>query len=266
MKTKCIQMDEKACPKSKVIRFVPSQLFPFAMILVALTLSHCASTDEVALVRSNVSMLQNRLEDTNRRVSDIKKDNDNISKQVLNVYTSLESRDEKIKNILGKLDELEYQLRTYWNETKTELNALKKAGAPPKIPMKPVEASHDTSSYKDAFEAFQKGAYEEAIQKFAKFIDNNPGASAIPNAYYWIGEAYMNLKNYDKAILNFQEVIDKYGKSEKAPRAMLSQAEAFNNLKDQKSSTTLLKKVIELFPKSEEAVIAERRLRSLGAQ
>ena len=37
--------------------------------------------------------------------------------------------------------------------------------------MKPVEASHDTSSYKDAFEAFQKGAYEEAIQKDKEIKD-----------------------------------------------------------------------------------------------
>ncbi len=75
----------------------------------------------------------------------------------------------------------------------------------------------------------------------------------------------MNIRNYDQAILNFQEVIEKYPKSDKVPRALLSQAEAFNYFKDKKSSITILKKIIELYPKSEEAVIAERKLRSIGS-
>jgi TolA-binding protein len=76
----------------------------------------------------------------------------------------------------------------------------------------------------------------------------------------------MNLKDYERAVVHFQEVIDKYPKSDKAPKALLRQAEAFAALGDKKSSTTLLKRVVELFPKSEEARIADRMLRSVGAQ
>ena len=116
--------------------------------------------------------------------------------------------------------------------------------------------------YKDAFEAFQKDQYDEAIKRFSVFIESYGATPLVSNAYYWIGESYMNLKNYDKAILYFQETIDKYPKSEKAPRALLSQAEAFRLTNDKKSSITILKRVIELYPKTEEAIIAERRLRN----
>ena len=109
---------------------------------------------------------------------------------------------------------------------------------------------------------FSAGNTKHAVTKFTAFTETYSGTPLASNAFYWIGESYMNLKNYDKAILYFQEVIDKYPKSEKAPRALLSQAEAFRLTNDKKSANTLLKRVIELYPKSEEAVIAERKLRN----
>ena len=54
------------------------------------------------------------------------KENEAMSKQVVNMYSSMESRDDKIKGLMGKIDELEYQLRTYWAETKSALAASKK--------------------------------------------------------------------------------------------------------------------------------------------
>jgi tol-pal system protein YbgF len=180
----------------------------------------------------------------------------------------LDDNKEKIKIIFGKLDELEYQLRMYFNELKNELNSLKKSGLAPgtsTTTQRPTIAAPNKdyeTAYKDAFDSFQKKSYEEAIRKFSAFVESHPGTPLVPNALYWIGESYMSVKNYEKAILSFQELVDKYPKSEKVPRALLAQADAFNAVKDKKSSITVLKKVIELFPKSEEAAIAERRLRN----
>ena len=118
--------------------------------------------------------------------------------------------------------------------------------------------------YKQAFDAFQRGLYQDSIRTFSDFVRAYPDTPLAPNARYWMGEAYMNLKDEEKAIVSFQEIIDKYPNSEKAPRALLRQAEAFGGMGDKKSSTTLLKRVIELYPKSDEARIAERLLRNLG--
>jgi tol-pal system protein YbgF len=185
------------------------------------------------------------------------------------MYASMESMDDKLRGLMGKIDELEYQLRTYWAETKSALSASKKpddkSSSQTTQGQKPGQQAVDgkyEDMYKDAFETFQKGKYEEAIKRFSTFIDSYGATPLVSNAYYWIGESYMNLKNYDKAILYFQETIDKYPKSEKAPRALISQAEAFRLTNDKKSSITILKRVIELYPKTEEAIIAERRLRN----
>jgi tol-pal system protein YbgF len=238
---------------------------------VILAFSGCATSEETTRLARNISTTDSDLNryksESDRRISELSKEDENIRKQLVNLSTALDDKNEKIKIIFGKLDELEYQMRMYFNELKNELNSLKKPGVSPGITssQRPATATPNKdyeTAYKDAFEAFQKKSYDEAINKFSAFVDTHPGTPLVPNALYWIGESYMSIKNYEKAILSFQELVDKYPKSEKVPRALLAQADAFNGVKDKKSSTTVLKKVIELFPKSEEAAIAERRLRN----
>ncbi len=254
-------------------------------VLFVLLLAGCVTTEEATKLQGNVSSLQGDFyqfrQDTDARLSKIEKEQENLSKQVVNMYSSVDNRDEKIRNIMGKLDELDYQIKTYWAETKAMASTKRSPeqqlppvltqgtqgaqgtqgiGQPTKTPAK-TDARYE-EAYKEAFESFQRGQYDEAVAKFTAFTETYSGTPLASNAFYWIGESYMNLKNYDKAILYFQEIIDKYPKSEKAPRALLSQAEAFRLTNDKKSSTTLLKRVIELYPKSEEAIIAERKLRN----
>ena len=241
--------------------------------IVTFSLTNCATSEETTRLARNISSTDTELSrqryENDQRFSELTKEDENIRKQLINLSSSLDDKNEKIKVIFGKLDELEYQLRTYFNELKNEINSLKKSGAAspggPTITQRqtPQAPNRDyETAYKDAFEAFQKKSYEEAIKKFTAFVEVHPGTPLAPNALYWIGESYMNIKNYEKAILSFQELVDKYPKSDKVPRALLAQADAFNAVKDKKSSMTVLKKVIELFPKSEEAAIAERRLRN----
>jgi tol-pal system protein YbgF len=241
-------------------------------VFVMVALTSCATSEETVKLARNISATDSDLgrlrNDTDRRIAELTKEDENIRKQLVNLSTSLDDNKERIRIIFGKLDELEYQLRMYFNELKNELNSLKKAGVAPGTSItnqRPTTAAPNRdyeTAYKDAFEAFQKKSYEEAIKKFSAFVESHAGTPLVPNALYWIGESYMSVKNYEKAILSFQELVDKYPKSEKVPRALLAQADAFNAVKDKKSSMTVLKKVIELFPKSEEAAIAERRLRN----
>jgi tol-pal system protein YbgF len=248
------------------------------LLLIALSAFGCASSGDVSQVRQDVTTVYseqtNYRERTDARLSHVEKEmkdlqnaigtpDTGLRKQIVDLSLTSEAQDEKIKTMLGRIDELESQLRTYWDELRGELKELKKAQAEATGPAstQPEKAEDPEEMYKQGFDAFQKGAYNDAIPLFAEFIKEKPDAPLVPNGYYWMGESYMNLKNYEKAILQFQEVVDRFPKSDKAGKAMLRQAEAFGNLGDKKSSTTLLKRVIELFPKSEEARLAERKLR-----
>lgn len=239
------------------------------LILLMLSFFGCASTQETSQLRSGMSSISNEFDQyrngMNAKLANIARETEILSKQLINLSSSIDNKEDKIKTILGKLDELEHQLNTYWNETKSEIKLLKKGSGKTQTTPQLAETDYE-AIYKEAFDAFQKGMYEESIKKFSEFIESHGGTPFIPNAYYWIGESHMMLKNYEKGILYFQEIIDKYPKSEMAPKALLSQAEAFNSINDKKSSITILKKIIELFPKTEEATIADRKLSALGLQ
>jgi tol-pal system protein YbgF len=253
------------------MRFLP-------LLMIALVAFGCASSGDVSQVRQDVTTVYSeqttyrertdaRLSRLERGIKDLQRNvgspDAGLRKQIVDLSLAAESRDEKMRGILGRLDELESQLRTYWEEVRNDLKALKKQG-------ETGNNSRSSSSvptvspdelYKEGFDAYQKGAYDDAIQTFSRFVKENPDAPLAPNALFWMGEGSMNLKNYEKAIVQFQELLDKFPRSDKASRAMLRQAESFSLLGDRKSSTTLYKRVVELFPKSEEARVAERKLR-----
>jgi tol-pal system protein YbgF len=248
------------------------------LLLTALAVLGCASSGDVTQVRQDVSTVYNEQaayqDRTNTRLTKLERDfkdmqknigslDGGMRKQIADMSVGEESRDEKIRGILGRLDELDSQIRTYWDEVRGEIRELKKASereaaaiVPPPAPkISPEEL------YRQGFDAFQKGLYDESIRLFTQFTKQNPDDALTPNAYFWNGEGFMNLKNYEKAIVQFQELLDRFPKSDKAVRAMFRQGEAFAALGDKKSSTTLMKRVVELFPKSEEARVAQRRLR-----
>lgn len=258
-----------SCKTAKVMR-------PTLCLCLLFGLLGCTSTDELTRLQQSINALNYELNnykaETDKKMSALEKESQTLGKQMIRMSTSADNKDNQTKIMLGKLDELEHQLQTYWNETKNEISSLKKSGTKPQSlqpstppAQQPFVDTNYESSYREAFDAFQKGSYEDAIKKFSQFVITYSNTPLAPNAYFWLGESYMNIRNYDQAILNFQEVIEKYPKSDKVPRALLSQAEAFNYFKDKKSSITILKKIIELYPKSEEAVIAERKLRSIGS-
>ena len=262
-----------------------TKYLPF--LLSALILGGCASSGDVTQVRQDVNTVyseQAAYQDrTNSRLTKLERDakelqknlgslDGGMRKQIADMSVGEETRDEKVRGILGRLDELESQIRTYWDQMRGEIkeirktqeeikNAQEREAANKVVVTPPAPKISPEEAYRQGFDAFQKGTYDDAIRLFAQFIKQNPDDILTPNAYFWTGEAYMNLKDYEKAIVQYQELLDRFPRSDKAARAMFRQGEAFATIGDKKSSTTLMKRVVELFPNSEEARAAQRRLR-----
>ena len=90
-----------------------------------------------------------------------------------------ENRDEKIKVILGRLDELDSQLRAYWEDMKVQLRELKKTREETANPGDGAKGAPE-DLYKQGFDAFQKGAYRDAVPLFTQFVQENPHCTACP--------------------------------------------------------------------------------------
>jgi tol-pal system protein YbgF len=133
--------------------------------------------------------------------------------------------------------------------------------APPVV--EPSQISGEQQLYDINMALFREEKYEDAIVGFKDFVAKYPKSDLADNAQFWVGEAYMGLKQYEQAILAFQRVIKDYPKGNKIPNAILRQAVAFYEINDKTSSKLLLKKLIKQFPKSAEAKIADGKLKAM---
>lgn len=92
-----------------------------------------------------------------------------------------------------------------------------------------------------------------------EFIRTQPQSELLPNAYYWIAEAFYAEKNFENAIVQFQDVIEKYPSHPKASAALYKQSLSFEALGEGKKAAALLKKLIEVYPDSDEAKLAREK-------
>lgn len=125
------------------------------------------------------------------------------------------------------------------------------------------QKSKELELYDTSLASFRERRFEEAIEGFKAFLERYPKSDRADNAYFWVGECYLGLKQYEQAILAYQEVIEKYPEGNKVPSAMLKQATAFLEIKDQISSRLLLKKIVDKYPESDEAKTARKKIEAL---
>jgi len=133
--------------------------------------------------------------------------------------------------------------------------------APP--PAQTSPASREVDLYERSLAFYQGGKHEQAIDGFKEFLRTYPKSDRADNAYFWIAESHMALKQHEQAILAYQEVITKYPKGNKAANATLRQGMAFLEIKDPTSAKLLFGKVVKNYPGSNEAKIAQKKLESL---
>src|SRR5436305_815465 len=79
---------------------------------------------------------------------------------------------------------------------------------------------------------FTRKLYDLAIPEYQKYLDDYPGVSGRPNAYFSLGECFCNLNKASSARTNFQKVLNDYGESEFAGPAAYALAEMAFTQKD----------------------------------
>lgn len=141
-----------------------------------------------------------------------------------------------------------------------ELRAAQAALAA-KVAEPPVAAPALESLYEQGRDLIlNKGDVSKGRTTLEEFVKTQPQNELLPNAYYWIGEAYYSEKNFENAIVQFQDVIEKYPSHPKASASLYKQALAFESLGEEKKAAALLKKLIEVYPASDEAKKAKERI------
>lgn len=267
-----------------------------ALILLPLLLSSCVTSSDLDALKRDMQLesIANKreIQAVKDKLAEVSKDVAILKEYSLSAikdshFTLLGQTNELSKELQmmrGRMDEnkffLDRTLKEYQTERELlsaritalekELKDLKSKSSVETEPTsqdapKPQEETASKSSdtqrlYDDAQIDFNGGKYDEARQKFEKFIKDNPQHNLLPNAMFFVAETYYAQKKYEDAVLGYENFIKKYPKHDKAKTALLKQGYCFVELKDTKTAKIILERVIEKYPRSEEAKLAEKKI------
>ncbi len=182
-----------------------------------------AQIDEV---RQKLDALQNLLQDTNYRISDL-------------------NQRSPSRDIFQRKDQ--------------NTSAPGNSSATPTFPVDSARELYNTA-YRDLI----RGNYQLALSGFRQFVRQHPNSDLIDNAQYWIGEVFYAQGRYSNAIEEFEKVVRRNRHSDKSPSALLKIGYAYFNINEIEQGKIYLEEVVQQHPDSEEANLAKGRLASLN--
>ncbi|HLT63761.1 MAG TPA: tol-pal system protein YbgF [Pseudohongiella sp.] len=110
----------------------------------------------------------------------------------------------------------------------------------------------------------QKQQYEESVQQFNQYLAQYPNGRFVTNAYYWQGQAYVNLSRFDEARQAFETVLTKYPDGRKIEDAMYSLGTVYHRLGENSRARAILQDVLTRFPNTSAANLADIYLRTIN--
>jgi tol-pal system protein YbgF len=202
-----------------------------------------------------IEQLQAKLEDTNRRLSQ-------LSQQIAETQGDL-------LRMRGGTSAL--PPGTPPGSAPGTTPASPRIGEPSANPGRPTDAvvrpaAGPSELYDTAYADYTKGRYALAIQGFQEYLQSYPSTDLSDNAQYWIGESHYAQKKYPEAIADFDRLLKEWPKSDKAPAALLKKGYALLELNQKAEAVVQLQYVIHEHPSSEEARLARARLKTIGVE
>jgi len=110
----------------------------------------------------------------------------------------------------------------------------------------------------------QEEQYQRAVSEFDQYLAQYPNGRFVTNAYYWKGQAYVNLAMMEEARVAFETIVTQYPDGRKVDDAMYSLGTVYDKLGNAERARQLLRQVQSRFPNTSAANLADIYLRSMN--
>lgn len=134
---------------------------------------------------------------------------------------------------------------------------------PPNVVVAPpatMDPVAEQRAYDQGLEHFRAGRFAEAVTAFQLFTRNFSRSTLVPSAQYWIGNSLYATRDFRGAIATQRQLIAQYPDSAKASDALLNIASAQSELGDIQAARLTLQEVASKYPGSEAGIKAKQRL------
>ena len=212
---------------------------------------------EFARLRGQIEVLQNEMENTQKRQRDL--------------YVDLDGRLRKMEASMAEQAARAAQMPP----AVVGAVAPPGTGTPPVLgdpsrAMPPTTVTPPTTvvtdpvaeqrAYDQGLEHFRAGRFGEAVTAFQLFTRSFPKSTLVPSAQYWIGNSLYAVRDFRGAIATQRQLLTQFPDSAKASDALLNIASAQGELGDLQGSRATMQEVVAKYPTSEAGVKAKQRL------
>ena len=111
-----------------------------------------------------------------------------------------------------------------------------------------------------AYQDYQAGDYEAAIQGFEAFERQFPDAALAVDAQYLVGTSYFRTRNCVRAIAAYEKMVDSFPHHKNNALGLLKLSYLYDAMEDTAQARSSLLRLIERHPRSKEAKLARQRL------
>jgi tol-pal system protein YbgF len=216
---------------------------------------------EMARLRGQLELLQNEIENSQKRQRDL--------------YVDLDGRMRKLE---AQQQEAARQAAAQPSPqpglvaSQPALAADPARSAPPAVagqqaaPLQvaPAQPTSDPAleqrAYDQGLDHFRAGRFGEAVTAFQIFIRNYPRSPFASSAQYWIGNSLYATRDFRGSIAAQRQLLSQYPDSNKAPDALLNIATSQSELGELQAARATLQEVNTKYPSSEAAAKARQRL------
>lgn len=110
----------------------------------------------------------------------------------------------------------------------------------------------------------QEEQYQRSVTEFDQYLNLYPNGRFVTNAYYWKGQAYINLAMLNEAREAFETIVNQYPDGRKVDDAMYSLGTVYDKLGNPDRAQQLLRQVQSRFPNTSAANLADIYLRGMN--
>lgn len=215
---------------------------------------------EMARLRGQLELLQNEIENSQKRQRDLYVDLDGRMRK-------LEAAQEAARQAQQAQPALQPQPAAPITQAPVVPDPVR--SAPPAVagqsqaPLQVVpvvDPAQEQRAYDQGLDHFRAGRFGEAVTAFQIFIRNYPRSPLASSAQYWIGNSLYAARDFRGAIAAQRQLLSQWPDSNKAPDALLNISTSLSELGDLQGARATLQEVNSKYPTSEAAAKARQRL------
>ena len=211
----------------------------YLLLFVSVIISVSANAED-SLLREDINKLKEDLVVVQRQLYRDKTDTTAPQESVSNIQVKLGEYDQFIRDINGKVENIEFRLsqlekkiETFDKDIELRFEQFKRsidsvdAKNTKEVKQTPTNKPKVTSNlsakdlYESALKDLKDSKNKDAENKFLEFLSAYPTDQLAGNAQYWLGEVYYKQQDFKKAAVAFKEGYSKFPNGAKGPDCLL---------------------------------------------